>query len=171
MKSGPAAASRDLIRKDHVKRWMASEEIECLGALFCLLMDRACYERIDPPLQFADYQGFVQTYLERCLREDPEGEWADSRYEAGWTLAKWFRGLWLDPAVPRSALRELKDWLARLYKEGGQEVRTCLVTASLEHLFEANEIGQFFSDWNQDSDLKKAFVDAMEWQRKSGPLE
>jgi hypothetical protein len=63
--------------------------------------------------------------------------------------------------------------LGKLYEEGSQEVRTCVVQATLEHLFEQKDIRKFFSDWQKDEVLKVAFGEASEWYKGGGrtPLE
>jgi len=35
-------------------------------------------------------------------------------------------------------------WLGRLYTEGDEKLRTCIVAATLEHLFEQKDIREFF---------------------------
>jgi hypothetical protein len=154
------------IDQSDVVRWMASDDIEALGALFNLLTNAGQSRRIHPPLSFGDYQAFVMRYLDRCFRENPDGEWSDSRYTAGWSLANWFRMLWSDSSVPRSALFELKSWLASLYREADEDLRTCLVNATLEHVFGSKEIARFFADWQEDDVLGKAYADAIEWSVK-----
>ena len=157
--------SSSLIRQSDVRRWMESRDVEALGALFTLLMNRSHYMRIDPPLSFDEYQSFVMNYYKRCIRENPDGEWADTRYSAGWSLVNWFKGLWYDSEVPRSALEQLKVWMAEMYLDGDEDVRTCLVTATLEHLFEERDIARYFADWRNDEELKKALDEALEWQK------
>jgi hypothetical protein len=51
------------------------------------------------------------------------------------TLVNIFGSLWRDSSAPREIVKELKDWLGRLYVEGDEKLRTCIVTATLEHLF------------------------------------
>jgi len=111
---------------------------------------------------------YVMEYFGRCLRENPDGEWSDSRYSAGGTLVNIFAGLWRDSSVPREALQELKAWLGGLYKEGSEEVRTCIVQATLEHLFEQKEIRDLFSDWMNDPVLAIAHSEASEWYQGGG---
>jgi hypothetical protein len=156
---------RDLIRREDVSRWMSAADLEAQGALFTLLMTGSHHTRIEPPLQFGDCHSFVMQYFERCLREDPDGDWSDTRYTAGWSLVTWFKGLWFDSAIPRSALADLKAWIGGLYREGDEDIRTCLVTATLEHLFEEPAIVKYFADWRNDDELKRAFDEAMEWQK------
>jgi len=149
-----------------VQRWMASEDIEVLGFVNAMLHDRRF--RIEPPIQLFEYTNFIKHYFERCLHENPDGEWSDSRYSVGMTMVSIFASLWRDPSVPRPVLTDLKTWLGSLYTSGDQEIRTCLVTATLEHLFEQEEIRNFFLDWQQDEVLKMAHEEASEWYKGGG---
>lgn len=161
----PEHPSDAAIRREDVLRWMNASELEVQGAAFALLMREPHYSRIEPPLSFEDCHRFAMRYYERCFRENPDGDWADSRYSAGWSLVNWFRGLWFDSEVPRSALSELKDWIARVYLAGDEEIRTCLVTATLEHLLEEREIARFFEEWRSHEQLGEALRQAQEWQQ------
>jgi hypothetical protein len=110
----------------------------------------------------------VKHYYERCLKEDPDSKWADSRHSAGTTLVNVFASLWKDSSVPREVLKELKTWLGRLYAEGDEGIRTCIVTATLEHLFEQQDIREFFSDWRNDPVLTIAHKEASKWYSGGG---
>jgi hypothetical protein len=121
--------------------------------------------RIEPPLELDDYIKFMKHYQERCLREDPDGEWSASRYSAGNDLVNIFASLWRDSSVPRTELEDLRDWLGRLYES---DIRTCIVQATLEHLFEQEEIRNFFSSWREDKVLAVAHEEASEWYRGGG---
>lgn len=146
-----------------VEAWMASEDLELTGAVAELISDHRQYRRIVPPLEFQVYHRFFLKYYERCLREDPRGKWAHSLYSAGWDIVRWFTGLWDNPSIQRDVIVDLKSWLARLYVGSDDSIRTCLVTATLEHLFERPDLRQFFSDWKTDSALAVAFRQAAEW--------
>jgi hypothetical protein len=160
--------NRGALAGEEIRRAALSDDIETLGAL-CHLLDKAAFrERIEPPLSFDEHQALFLRFYERCLLEDPKGEWSGSRYEAGWSLAGWFRTLWNDAAVPRAKLFEIKRLLGRLYKEGDRDVRTCIVNATLEHLFEERRIASYFKDWTKDPLLAQAYSDASLWSRKGG---
>jgi len=79
-----------------------------------------------------------------------------------------FVSLWKDTSVPRTLLAQLKAWLGKLYKEGDAEIRTCIVQATLEHLFEHKDVREFFSDWQNDAVLAKAYTEASEWYKGGG---
>jgi hypothetical protein len=149
-----------------IRRWSKSDDIEILGFTSELIHDTRF--RIEPPFTHNEYKSFVIHYYERCLKEDPKGEWADSRYSAGATLVNIFGSLWRDSAVPREIVKELRDWLGRLYIEGDEKLRTCIVTATLEHLFEQKDIREFFSDWQKRPVLATAHREASEWYLRGG---
>ena len=154
------------VQLDDVRRWSKSHDIEILGFTSALIHDARF--RIEPSLTPNEYKAFVTHYCERCLKEDPKGEWADSRYSAGATLVNIFASLWRDSSVPREVVKELKDWLSRLYVEGDEKLRTCIVTATLEHLFEQKDIRDFFADWKTRPVLATAHKEASEWYLGGG---
>lgn len=156
------------IPNSKAQEWMNADDPEALGALYHLLFDRRFTARIDPPLTFEDYQSFARAYFGRCLREDPKGAWVDSRYSAGWDLVGWIASLWKNREVHEAALADWKRWLAELYKGGDEDLRTCLVTATLEHLFEQPGLPEFFAEWKEDPLLAEAYGQAMEWVDHGG---
>jgi hypothetical protein len=120
--------------------------------------------RIETLLELDDYIKFMKHYQERCLREDPDGEWSASRYSAGNNLVNIFASLWRDSSVPRPELEDLRDWLGRLYEQGDSDIRTCIVQATLEQ----EEIRNFFSSWREDKVLAVAHEEASEWYKGGG---
>jgi len=88
----------DTVQLGDIRRWSKSDDIEILGFTSALIHDAGF--RIEPPLMPNEYKGFVTHYYERCLKEDPKGEWADSRHAAGMSLVNIFASLWRDSAVP-----------------------------------------------------------------------
>jgi hypothetical protein len=46
---------------------------------------------------------------------------------------------------------------------GDSEIRTCIVQATLEHLFENREVAEYSSDWKEHPVLSTAYREAMEW--------
>lgn len=157
------ADPRERIHADVVREWMTSADIQTLGAVYYLIFDSRYYPKIEPPLTIGDYTAFVLPYYERCFREDPQVDWASPRYTAGWDLVGWFMGMWRDATVPRATLKEIKAWLAGLYRTSDEELRTCLVTATLEHLFEDRKVAKFFADWRNDPLLRNAYAEAIAW--------
>jgi hypothetical protein len=156
----------DVIALSDVQRWMASSDIEILGLTHRLLGNRRF--RIEPPIALAEYIKFIKHYYERCLRENPDGKWSDSRYSAGSDLVNIFASLWRDASVPRPVLDDLKMWLGRLYKENDADIRLCIVQATLEHLFEQPQIRKLFADWQNDELLAVAHEQASEWYKGGG---
>ena len=156
----------DVVALSDVQRWMASSDIEILGFTHALLSDHRF--RIEPPISLSEYVEFSKRYYERCLKENPDGDWSDSRYSAGADVVNIFASMWRDSSVPRPILEDLKMWLARLYRAGDSEIRTCVVQATLEHLFEQKQIREFFADWLNDEVLAVAHAEASEWYKGGG---
>jgi hypothetical protein len=156
----------DVVALSDIQKWITSSDIEILGLVYSLISNRRF--RIEPPISLPEYVRFIKHYYERCLRENPDGKWSDSRHSAGMDLVNIFASLWRDTSVPRTVLSELKDWLGQLYKEGDEEIRTCIVQATLEHLFEQKPIRRFFSDWKKDEVLAVAHEEASEWYKGGG---
>jgi hypothetical protein len=151
----------DTLQLADIRRWSRSDDVEILGFTSAMIHDARF--RINPPLMPEEYRAFVMHYYERCLKEDPKGKWADSRYSAGAALVNIFASLLRDSRVSREIVKEMKDWFGRLYAEGDEPLRTCLVTATFEHLFEQKEIREFFADWRIHPVLARAHKEASEW--------
>lgn len=164
----PADPVTKPVAKVDVLRWMKTPDLDTLGLLYTMIIDRTRFERIRPPLSVEETDTFVRAYLRRCIIENPDSEWTDTRYLAGHSLVNWFVGLWRDRTVPRSLFPGIKDWLAGLYKEGDEDVRDAVINATLEHLFEDRNIAKFFADWKSDPVLRKAYADGMLWRERGG---
>jgi hypothetical protein len=156
----------DVIPLSEMREWMKSGDIEILGFAHSTIGNGRFW--IEPALPVEEHVHFVKHYYERCLRENPDGDWSDSRYSAGMTFVNIFGSLWRDSQVPRRLLDDLKNWLGRLYKDGDEIVRTCLVQATLEHLVEQNAIREFFADWQKDTVLRAAYDEACLWPDGGG---
>jgi hypothetical protein len=163
----PEEARSTPISRDMVKTWMASNDLDALGAVHAMLHTPQYLQRISPPIEADEGRCFVMHYFERCLRENPDSEWASTRYEAGWELASWFSGLWDDPTA-RQFCGEIKDKLAQLYRAGDKDLQRALVDAALEHMFERRDIAAFFEDWKNDPVLAGGYREALLWSEKGG---
>jgi hypothetical protein len=120
----------DVVALSDVQRWAASGDIEILGFTYAMLSNRRF--RIEPPITLDGYVSFLKHYIGRCLRENPDGEWSDSRHSAGTDLVNIFAGLWRDESVPRLILKDLKAWIEAAYKEGDEDFRQCSRASSFQ---------------------------------------
>lgn len=156
----------DTVPLGDVEEWITSDDIEVLGFTHGLLSDRKF--RVEPPISLPAYIEFTKQYFARCIRENPDGQWSDTRYGVGGSFVNLFGSLWRDQSLPRTVLADLKNWLANTYREGDSEIRTSIVHATLEHLFEQEPIRHFFADWKNDPLLAKASNEAEEWYKGGG---
>lgn len=140
--------------------------MEVLGYAYAPLGDHRF--RLDTELSLDEYLKFVRRYYERCFMESPDGEWSDSRYSAGWDLVSVLAFQWESTEVPKSVMEDWKQWLADIYKRGPDDVRKCIVTATLEHLLEQGAFRRFFADWVKDPTLRRAYEEALEWYEGGG---
>lgn len=146
-----------------IREWIKSGNIEDLSLLYVLLNKKKYFMKIEPQLSFIDYFNLIKNYFTLCLETDHDHPRIISRYTAGRDLIGWFMSFWNDKKIPRKYLVEMKDWLAELYKKGDNYLKECLITATLEHLFEDSGVLNFFSDWKNDPELKEAYESAKEW--------
>lgn len=81
---------------------------------------------------------------------------------AGYDFARYFKRLWDQPSVPKSAVKDLKTSLARVYSAAPDTVRRNIINSALEQLFQTPDILKYFADWKEDALLKSAYDDARE---------
>jgi hypothetical protein len=153
------------LARNQVREWASSADLEVLGAVFKLMHDPDQYSRIRPELSLEDYRRLHLKYYERCLIENPNGDWCDSRYLAAHSLTNWFLEIWKDRSVPGEVYDELKSLLSRLYRHGDEKLRTAIVTGVLEHLFTNKEVRGFFQDWELNPELSGGYHEALAFSK------
>ena len=147
-----------------VTKWMNSADMEVIGALDCFLFQKNHHLRVQPIIPVAEQQRFKLRYLEHCLVSKVESQWVDDRYSAAHDLRSLFFDLWdKKDQIPPGFLDELVHLLERLYRNGDEELRSCLVGSVLEHLFERSAIRKRFQNWEKDPVLQEAYSQAMQW--------
>lgn len=162
---GDRASAREVPRS-RVREWMRSPDLEVRGALYSMISNSERASYVKPALEFDDFYCFVLDYLEQCIEQDPDGEWADSRYLAGHQLVAWTMDFWNNKAVPREKLAEIKRRLGDLYCRGDEGVRDGVLNGVLEHLFENRQLANYFKEWASDPVLGGAYSDAQLWVKK-----
>jgi hypothetical protein len=156
-----ADSSSGTVNAERVRQWLLSSDIDVLGAAYSFLVDPRFYKMITPPLTLDDYQTFFLKYYDRCLRENPQSDWASSRYSAGWDLANWLQGLW--EQGHEDVVAKVRDWLAVLYKEADSDLKTCIINATLEHALGNRKLAKLFKGWQGDPILRTAYEEALAW--------
>lgn len=151
------------VPREKVERWMQSGDINVQGAVYNFILEEKCLSRVQPPLEFEDYNQYILNFYERCIIENPDTEWVLSRYIAGYEFVNYFKWAWNIPELNRKVLEGFKKWLGDLYKRGNEEVRICIITSIIEHLFENKNISKFFNNWKEDLILQTAYSEGMVW--------
>jgi hypothetical protein len=150
-----------------VRKWMSTTDPEVRGATSSLLYVYRHYRRITPPLDFDEAFDWLLQYWEFCLRSNPKGEHVDGRWSAGNDMMFWFVGLW-DEGADRKYFERIKALLANLYVTGQRNLKVCIEQAVVEHLFEREEIREFFADWKDHPRLGPAYEAGLEWALGGG---
>ena len=153
---------------DAVRAWMASDSLEVQGRVYALLTEQP--GRLEmPPVE--EREDFYLRYLEACLRDDSEGDYALGRYQAGRSAGSWFERLWRERPATEWALQKLRDLLARLSAADDAGVRDAVMTTVLEHLFQNPAIADFFGEWSRDPALAPVYSEALTlaglWNKKA----
>ena len=159
----------DPVPHETVKEWTRSEDIEVLGAIYYRIAQAPHPMSIEPPLTLDEYNDFFLRYIGLCLREHPEGEWAEDRVSAGRLWCGWFKRFWRRNGPSNPLVQELKRWLAGYYRDADDDLRSSVVVFLLEHLLEDPDIAAYFTDWQEDHALAEGYEQAMEWARCHHP--
>src|SRR5882672_1081687 len=78
------------IPASQVRSWMSSKDPDVMGATYGFFHS-ALAAKVKPELSFDEVFDFTLSYYEWCIKTDPApGQWASTRYSAGWDLASWF---------------------------------------------------------------------------------
>lgn len=156
------ANERKSVPQSRVREWMDRQDADSLGATYVFLSKAEHTDRVTPPLEFDPVFDFMLRYYEFCLKTNPQSEWANNAYSAGWDLVGWFVWMW-DEKRDKRYFEAMKCMLAKLYLAGGPELKKCIEHAVVEHLFERKDIIAFFGDWRENSQLRPAYEEGKMW--------
>lgn len=147
---------------ERVRRWLTVGSLEAQGLLYDLLWNEAAVARIVPPLPKPEAIRYLLSFLRRCVIDDPDSDWAPSRYIALHDLARWFKVAASDSQCEDEA-QALQMLLRDLWKEGSEDVRAAVVCGALEHILEDRRTARFFEAWEEDEELASALRTTREW--------
>jgi hypothetical protein len=141
---------------------MMSHDIHLLGAINSILDMPRHVGRIDPPLDLRTRLTFKMRYCERCLIDNPNSEWADGRYTAGWEFAGWFLQHYRKGDFQPSDVNEVRQWVTQLFHKSTGDIRICLIRTVLAEIIQTPAIAILFSDWEKLPLLREALRAARE---------
>lgn len=148
------ADSEEPVARDDVRRWMESQDLQVLAAVY-VLIERG---RVDSD------PAFMLRYLLRCIDEDPQpDEHLHGGYEAAWELAGLLKQWRTLGSASKEILRRTAADLMALYRRTDETTRNRILCGVLEHAFEDPELRPYFSSWQRDPDLREAYKLALDW--------
>lgn len=153
----PDGAAAPEIPRSKVREWMRATDLDVMGALYALLSEPDHAARISPRIETYEVSAFLRRYFERCITEDPQSAWSDSRYSAGWDLARWLKHLAKSPDFDSIELAEWSHWLGEVYKRGDSAIQLSIETATLEHVLDDPAVAQLFAGWLKDPALAEGY--------------
>jgi hypothetical protein len=152
------ADSEEPVARDDVRRWMESQDLEILAAVYALV------EKGRTELDPAEKTAFMRRYLLRCIDEDPSpNEHLHGGYEAAWELAGLLKQWRTLGSASKEILRRSAADLTTLYRRTDETTRNRILCGVLEHAFEEPELRSYFSSWQRDPDLREAYKLALDW--------
>ena len=153
------------ISRSQIVKWMKSDDIRVLGALY-KLTERAYY-RIKPELGMETTCNFMLDYYMRCIVENPQpGDYLHSRHRAGLVMSEWIKHLWKKRPETGKVLEIVRDTLAEIYLLGDKEVQGSITHAVLENVFIDKDVVVLFKSWKKKLQLRDAYDSALEYSKK-----
>jgi len=149
------------IPRQRVRGWIRQATSVQLDALLYKLT-REAWSRIEPHLETAETCTLIERYLLGCIRENPQGGVALTRYEAAGELEAWFDHL-AHMEDTRAILQSAVDAVTTLFLAGDGDVRRAIETGFLEHVLEQAPMRPLFSHWAHDERLQEAWRLALAW--------
>jgi hypothetical protein len=159
-----AVNSDGSISRQHVRGWIhRSADVEADALLYQLTRD--AWNRIEPRLETAETCALIERYLLACIRENPQGGVALTRYEAASELEAWFDHVAHLEEDMRDILQSAVNTVTTLFLTGDHETRNAIETGFLEHVLEQAGMRSLFSHWASDERLADAWRHALAWGR------
>lgn len=138
----------------NLEQWARDDNISNLGKLYYFMSTTTCTKFSEDKL-FADVSStFLQNYYLRCIKENPDDEWADSRYTAAWDCAGWFMKLHAENKL--KILNDFTERLSVLYKSSDYKTKEAVINGFLEHVLRKKSTHRYFRGWKRDQTLFKA---------------
>ncbi len=149
------------IPRQRVRGWIQqAATVQADAQLYKLT--REAWSRIEPRLEMAETCTLIERYLLGCIREDPQGGVALTRYEAAGELEAWF-DLLAHKEDTGEILQSAVDAVTTLFLAGDDHVRRAIETGFLEHVLEQAPMRPLFSHWARDERLQEALRLALAW--------
>jgi len=156
--------SREAIPKSFIQSLVESEDIEMQGIAY-RIFDQFPF-LIGYKYKKNEYIDFMILFLRRCLLENPDGDFSESRYSAAHSIVSIYRALAKDRSENSLELIKIRDILKNMYCDGSEDVKAAVINGVLEHLFLEKTIRMEFEGWKRDRCLRSAYLQAIEYGKQ-----
>ena len=156
-----ALQSNDPLERERVRAWIReAHDVETLAYVYQLT--EKGWHRIEPCLEKDETCQLICRYLLMCIRENPQGRVALTRYDAAGELEGWIDHLSNMPDTEKT-LQGVAALVTELFLSSDDAVRGALETGFLEHVLEQSKLRPLFAHWADDERLKGTWQRALDW--------
>ncbi len=145
------------ITQEMVNSWVQSDDLEILGMLYALLTNVRCNSFFETNIKDDAKFNFLPNYFITCILEDPDSEWADSRYTAAIDFSSWFREICSDTKTNKTYILLIVKRLADLYLNSNDDIKEAIINGFLEHVLHDSSCEPYFKDWKINAVLNRAY--------------
>lgn len=114
--------------------WFNDGDIESQGALYVFLTESRFSRLLENRPSFGRTMDFLIQYFGRCIVDNPNGEWSDSRYSAARDIVNWVGNWVLDESLDRDPIQRFFYWIKEMKKHQDPDVQLCIEVGILEKL-------------------------------------
>ncbi|MCE5230592.1 hypothetical protein LLG95_13505 [bacterium] len=142
---------------------MADSDLNRPSLLIAMMSNSDVLEKMESCFSFEEITDLHFEFAKRCIIQNPDGVTAPNRYIAAHELVNWL--IELKRSHEEKIVNDFVYWLECFYKEFilDEDVKICIITGILEHLFEDVDIRLKFLYWRDDPMLVEAYKMAEEW--------
>ena len=100
---------------------------------------------------------FLPSYFIDCIVENPDSDWADSRYLATIGFSSWFREICSNSKCNRNYILMIVKRLSDLYLNSNDDIREAIINGFLEHVLHDSYCEPYFNNWKHNTVLNSAY--------------
>lgn len=103
------------VEKCLIEAAIHGDDPDALGLAYSIMLDEQRHKYIEPAFQWAEVSSLLQVYFRKCIFQDYESEWADSKVTAMYDCLSWLRATWDESE--EDVRRSWRAWLQEVAEE------------------------------------------------------